>query len=173
MREVSLVDVTTTETGDAVQATYGLLLARLGSEATARFRCSLRPFGLSAQQFIVLKMVEARGPASQSELADALGMDYSNLGGVMNGLCDRGLIVRSRDPKDRRRYSVALTEDGARLLTDLDATIRRGDDEMLAALGPDELAQLGELLRRVAGSLGLPTEGEDAEVCTEAVHEAG
>lgn len=165
--------MTTTQSGHAVQASYGLLLARLGSEATARFRCSLRPFGLSAQQFIVLKMVEARGHGSQSELADALGMDYSNLGGVMNGLGDRGLIVRSRDERDRRRYSIALTEDGVRLLTDVDATIRHGDDEMLAALGPDDLAQLGELLRRVADSLGLPTEGDEAEVCTEAVHEAG
>ena len=52
---------------------YGVLLARLGQEATARFRRSLRPLNLGAQQFIVLKQLEAVGSCSQAELADALG----------------------------------------------------------------------------------------------------
>ena len=61
---------------------YGLLLARLGQEATARFRRSLRPLNLGAQQFIVLKQLQVIGSCSQGELADALGIDYSNLASV-------------------------------------------------------------------------------------------
>ncbi len=165
----SLAAVATTQTQGTQRASYGLLLARLGSEATARFRCSLRPFGLAAQQFIVLKMVEELGPTSQSALADALRMDYSNLGGVAAVLCDRGLILRTRDERDRRRYSIALTDDGRRLLADAEATMRHADEEMLAALDDEERDQLRTLLRRVSESLALG--GEHAELCTEAVND--
>src|SRR5215210_7572707 len=71
---------------------YGLLLARLGQESTARFRRGLRPLNLGAQQFIVLKQLQAIGSCSQGELADALGIDYSNLAGVTGELYRRGLI---------------------------------------------------------------------------------
>src|SRR6476659_4872308 len=65
---------------------YGLLLARLGQEATARFRKSVRPLNLGAQQFIVLNQLQALGECSQGELADALGIDYSNLASVTGEL---------------------------------------------------------------------------------------
>lgn len=149
------------------RAPYGLLLARLGSEAVARFRCSLRPFGLAAQQFIVLNQVEAIGPTSQSALADTLGLDYSNLGVVAGELCDRGLIVRTRDERDRRRYSIALTPEGRQLLADADATIRHGDAELLSALDDEELAQLWDLLRRVTESLGVRSAADEAAACTQ------
>src|SRR5215217_6041026 len=77
---------------------YGLLLARLGQESTARFRRSLRPLNLGAQQFIVLKQLQVFGSCSQGELADALGIDYSNLASVTGQLYGRGLIERDRDP---------------------------------------------------------------------------
>src|SRR5918994_2189404 len=92
---------------------YGLLLARLGQESTARFRRSLRPLNVGAQQFIVLKQLQVFGSCSQGELADALGIDYSNLASVTGQLYERGLIERHRDPADRRRYVVELTADGA------------------------------------------------------------
>lgn len=154
-----------------LRAPYGLLLARLGSEAVARFRCSLRPLGLAAQQFIVLKQVEAIGPTSQSVLADTLGIDYSNLGVVAGELCGRGLIERTRDERDRRRYSIALTPEGRQLLADADATISRGDAELLSALDDEELEQLWELLRRVTDSLGPQSDADDAAVCTKTAHE--
>src|SRR5215212_1138707 len=113
---------------------YGLLLARLGQESTARFRRSLRPLNVGAQQFIVLKQLQAFGSCSQGELADALGIDYSNLAGVTGELYRRGLIERRRDESDRRRYVVELTSDGLRLLADADQAITAGEREMLDAL---------------------------------------
>src|SRR5215207_6130220 len=68
-----------TTAGPALGTPYGVLLARLGQDATARFRRALRPLGLTAQQFIVLKQLETTGTTSQTALADALGVDYSNM----------------------------------------------------------------------------------------------
>ena len=146
---------------------YGLLLARLGQEATARFRRSVRPLNLGAQQFIVLKQLEALGPCSQGALADALGIDYSNLASVTGELYRRELIERSRDEADRRRYVVELTTDGRQLLADADNAVGAGEEDMLSVLGEVERDQLWDLLRRIADSLELCPSTE-AEACTEA-----
>jgi len=149
---------------------YGLLLARLGQESVARFRRSLRPLNLGAQEFIVLKQLQAFGSCSQGELADALGIDYSNLASVTGQLYSRGLIERHRDPADRRRYVVELTDDGRRLLTDGDKAIEAGEEDILSALGDSEREQLWELLRRMADTLELCPQTE-AEACLEAAAE--
>ena len=120
---------------------YGLLLARLGQESTARFRRSLRPLNLGAQQFIVLKQLQVFGSCSQGELADALGIDYSNLASVTGHLYGRGLIERHRDPADRRRYAVELTEDGRQLLADGDRAVESGEEDMLNSLDEAEREQ--------------------------------
>jgi DNA-binding MarR family transcriptional regulator len=145
---------------------YGLLLARLGYESTARFRRSLRPLSLGAQQFIVLKQLQAIGSCSQGELADALGIDYSNLASVTGQLYSRDLIERNRDPADRRRYVVALTGEGRQLLADADKAIEAGEQDMLSSLDDAERAQLWDLLRRMADALELCPSTE-AEACVE------
>ena len=150
--------------------TYGLLLARLGQESTARFRRSLRPLNLGAQQFIVLKQLQVFGSCSQGELADALGIDYSNLASVTGQLYERGLIERHRDAADRRRYAVELTGEGQQLLADSDTAIASGEEDMLNSLDPAEREQLWELLRRMADALELcpSNEVEAVEACVAA-----
>ena len=149
------------------RASHGLLLALLGQEATARFRRALRPLDLAAQQFMVLQQLDAVGSSSQAELADALGIDYSNLAGVTAELCRRGLIERKRDAADRRRYVVELTAAGTRLVGDAARAIRADEHGMLSGLGEDEQDQLWDLLRRVADELEL-CPGTPAEACAEA-----
>lgn len=149
---------------------YGLLLARLGQESMARFRRSLRPLNLGAQQFVVLKQLQAFGSCSQGELADALGIDSSNLASLTGQLYSRGLIERHRDPADRRRYVVQLTADGQQLLSDSDRVIESGEEDMLNSLDEAERDQLWDLLRRMADALELcPT--TEVEACVEAAAE--
>ena len=166
----TLVDVAEVFKTAVDRTPYGLLLARLGQESTARFRRSLRPLNLGAQQFIVLKQLQAMGRTSQGGLADALGIDYSNLASVTAELCGRGLIERARDEADRRRYVLGLTTEGTQLLADADLTIGAGEDEMLSALSEEERGQLWELLRRLADTLQLCPESE-VEACAEVTSE--
>jgi MarR family transcriptional regulator, lower aerobic nicotinate degradation pathway regulator len=153
---------------DETRLPYGLLLARLGQESTARFRRALRPLNLAAQQFIVMKQLEALGPSSQAAVADGLGIDYSNLAGVTSSLYERGLIERARDESDRRRYVIELTGDGRRLLRDADNAIGTGEDDLLGSLDELEREQLWDLLRRLADSLEL-CPGAEVEECSKAL----
>jgi DNA-binding MarR family transcriptional regulator len=145
------------------QLPMSTLLAGLGREATARARRALRPLGVGAQQFVVLSQLEALGEPSQAELADAAGIDRSNLATIVAELCERGLVERARDTDDRRRYVLRLSQAGARLLRRTDGAIAAAEDDLLAPLEPAQREQLYSLLRRVADGVELcPTGDHDA-----------
>ena len=138
------------------------LLAGLGRDVTARVRRAMRPLGLGAQQFLVLQQLQALGQTSQSELADALGIDRSNLAVVVAELSDRGLVERTRDEADRRRYVLRLGRAGERLLGRADGAITAAEEELLVPLAGDERARLYALLRRLADGVDFcPTAADD------------
>ncbi len=126
------------------------LLAGLGREATARVRRALRPLGIGAQDFQVLKQLQALGEPSQAELADAAGIDRSNFATIVAGLCDREFVERTRDERDRRRYVLRLSRAGKRLLTRTDGAIAEAEADLLDPLDAQQREQLYGLLRRLA-----------------------
>ena len=126
------------------------LLAGLGREATARVRRALRPLGIGAQEFQVLKQLQALGEPSQAELADAAGIDRSNFATIVAGLCDRELVERTRDQRDRRRYVLRLSRAGKRLLARTDGAIAAAEADLLGPLDREQREQLYGLLRRLA-----------------------
>jgi DNA-binding MarR family transcriptional regulator len=139
------------------------LLAGLGRDATARVRRALRPLGLGAQQYLVLDQLRMLGAPSQAELADALGIDRSNLAAIAADLCDRGLAERTRDDADRRRYVLRLSPDGERLLHRTQGAVAAAEDDLLAPLDAAQREELYALLRRLADGVDLcPAAGPDA-----------
>jgi DNA-binding MarR family transcriptional regulator len=51
-------------------------------------------------------------PVSQREISDHLGLDASDVVGVLDILEAAHMVQRQRDPNDRRRHAVVLTERG-------------------------------------------------------------
>jgi DNA-binding MarR family transcriptional regulator len=144
------------------QVPMSTLLTGLGRDTTARVRRAMRPLGLGAQQFLVLKQLQLLGRTSQAELADALGIDRSNLAAICADLAERDLVRRSRDDVDRRRYVLRLTRRGDGLLRRAEGAIAAAEDELLAALDGRSRDQLYVLLRRVADGVDLcPTAGDE------------
>ena len=166
MSRTKLKPVATTPEIGTDRLPYGLLLARLGHESTSRFRRSLKPLGLSPQEFMVLRQVEAIENASQTEIADALAIDYSNLATIAGGLCGRDLLLRTRDDADRRRYVLELTPAGRDLLIDARNAILDGEEEMVSSLDGEQREQFWLLLRQVADGNSLCPE---ERACTEEV----
>lgn len=147
--------------GAATSTELSTLLAGLGREATARVRRAIRPFGLGAQQYLVLSQLRELGHTSQAELAAALGLDPSNLASTAGELVDRGLVDRCRDEADRRRYALNLTVAGAELSARAAEAIVETEHELLAALDGDQVSQLRALLRRVADRIDLCPAADD------------
>lgn len=105
--------------------------------------------GLRPPAYGVLIWIERLEPVSQKQISDRIGVDPSDLVGVVDALDQAGLVSRIRDPQDRRRYSLTLTALGRKRLRRLDAVAADVEAELLAPLDPDERAMLQELVERV------------------------
>jgi DNA-binding MarR family transcriptional regulator len=96
----------------------------------------------------VMAVVSQEGPVSQRAISDHLGLDASDVVGVLDILETAGMVERRRDPDDRRRHAVVLTEAGeqaSRRLVELRSQV---EDRVLASLEPEERRQLVDLLNR-------------------------
>lgn len=107
---------------------------------------------LSDGQYSVLAWLDARGPMTPGELADAEHVQPPSMTRTVNALVDAGLAERTGHPDDKRQVLVAITDTGRREVAE---TRKRRDAwlaQRLADLTPQErevLARAAEILRRV------------------------
>jgi DNA-binding MarR family transcriptional regulator len=104
--------------------------------------------GMRLKHFMVLGFLAERDGIPQQELGDVCGVDANNLVLLLNELEVAGFAQRRRDPLDRRRHIVEITELGR-------TTFRRGEqvregveDVVLARLDADERETLRRLLAK-------------------------
>jgi DNA-binding MarR family transcriptional regulator len=130
----------------------GLLLALLGSAAMRKLRQAHTEDGLSPQQFHLLALLHDHGPMGQSDLGAAVGTDPSVLVTQLNPLEAEGFISRTRDPSDRRRHVVVLTDAGIEKLRSAARAQQRAEDSLFAPLDDEQREQLRALLVAVRDS---------------------
>jgi MarR family transcriptional regulator, lower aerobic nicotinate degradation pathway regulator len=126
------------------------LLKRLGFAAKDRSHAAFEGSGLSAFHYAVLALLEEDPRETQAQIADALGYDRSLIVRLLDELEERELVIRKRDPEDRRRHVVKLTAAGRERLVELRAIVRRVEEEFLAPLSAEEKKTLHTLLARLA-----------------------
>ena len=118
--------------------------------------------GISMLQFRVLRTLRRR-PYTISELSPLLMVDPSTLVSVVDALERKGLAARGRDPHDRRRVPISLTEGGARIAAGHPSKSPFADREnplllSIDAMGPERAEQLLTLMRELVSHL---PDGED------------
>ncbi|WP_326794297.1 MarR family transcriptional regulator [Streptomyces sp. NBC_01808] len=121
-------------------------VARIGHDVLI---AAVGEHGLRLPHFATLTALADFGPLPQHVLADRLGFNRSHLVGYLDAVEERGLVHRTRDPGDRRRQLVALTEEGERLHAELRRVAERAQEEFLCDLTAPERETLTALLRRV------------------------
>jgi len=101
--------------------------------------------------------------APQQELVDVFCMDAKNVVLLLNELEDGGYLIRRRDLEDRRRHRVYITPAGREALEHTARVQEQIEDEVLAALDPEERETLWQLLgRAVQGAEPAPAPACDA-----------
>jgi len=131
------------------------LLARATNRAHRVLAEHLAAEGARRQHYPVLAALADHGCHAQAGLCRLLGIDGSDMVAVLNELQDKGYVARSRDPGDRRRNAVIITDAGRDALRRLDEQVSAANEVLLAPLTPAERDQLVALLSRlVAGSCG-------------------
>ncbi len=134
----------------AEKAGCALLIFRLARMTGYRLGEALAALEMRTPEFAALQHLHQAGPLSQQELGSALRINPSNLVGLLDALEADGLVVRPRDPTDRRRHLVELTAAGQRRLARAKRAVAAAEQELLAPLTETERQQLHGVLERLA-----------------------
>jgi DNA-binding MarR family transcriptional regulator len=126
------------------------LLKRVGFAAKDRTHEAFEGTGLSPFHYAVLALLEEDARETQAAIADALGYDRSHIVRLLDELEERNMVVRKRDPGDRRRHVVKMTPEGKKMLAKLRAIVHRLEVDFLQPLDAGERAALQALLSRLA-----------------------
>jgi DNA-binding MarR family transcriptional regulator len=125
------------------------LVEHLARVARRAYENAMPPGGwLRPRHLIALKMLDDKGPQIQHSMVEALSLDPSNVVGLLNELEERGLIVRRRDPADRRRHIVELSRLGVKELAAAYDLVSLVEDDVLGALSGGERVTLYRLVQQ-------------------------
>ena len=127
-----------------------VLVGHLARIARRRSETALEPTGLRPRHVVGLTILRDRGAMTQAALGDALRLDPTNLVGLLNDLEQDSLLQRRRDPLDRRRHIVEISDAGRTALAGAERALASVEDEVLSALDEDERGVLHGLLVRAA-----------------------
>ena len=104
--------------------------------------------GIRLKQFIALDYLNRQGGSSQQQLGQTLMLDPNNCVILLNDLEDFGYVERRRDPSDRRRHIVEMTDAGRRALEYAGEKLETLEDEVLPNLDASERPQLRDLVAK-------------------------
>lgn len=111
-------------------------------------RTSEELLGMRVKEFATLAMLRDHSPIPQQELSEMLCIDANNLVLLLNDLESKEFAFRRRDPADRRRHLVEITDEGLRAFDNAEKGIESVEDEVLALLTRHERVELQELLAK-------------------------
>ena len=119
-----------------------------------RMAALVEPFGITVQQFNVLRILRGGGPDGLPTLEVGARMVEETPGvtRLLDRLEGKGLVRRRRCPRDRRQHLCWITHQGLELLASLDEPVVRNSNEALKGLTRDEQSALVRMLDRVRAS---------------------
>ena len=131
-----------------LSAFIGYDMKRALSIVQSDFARTLSALDLRAVSFSALSIIVAEPGLTQTQLADALQIERSNLVTIIDELAGRGLILRTAVVGDRRRYSLMPTEAGKDLAMAAQEKAGEHEARLFGCLTATERRELQRILRK-------------------------
>ena len=107
-------------------------------------------FDITVGQFHILRRIRD-GADSVSKLADAKHTSRPAVSRVVDVLVNKGLVIRTQNPDDRRNVRLSLTDEGQSLMEAIFDNARQWMAEKFSILNEDEIEAIlvaGDALKR-------------------------
>ncbi|GIN97506.1 MarR family transcriptional regulator [Siminovitchia terrae] len=128
---------------------YGFLLGKVLQKMEIKFVEGLSPFEINARQYGVLLFIEGNPHCSQKDISEKLQIDRTTMVSHIDHLEGLGYVERTKNPNDRRSYSLLLTAKGKDVLDSRWEFLTHTESEILAPLSELEKQLLKEILIKV------------------------
>lgn len=127
-----------------------LNVGRTDAVLQAGIERTLKPFGISATQYNVLRILRGAGANGlcRNDIRDRLVARMPDVSRLLDRMEEAGLVERERDSADRRLVTTRLSARGMTLVEELDGPIAAEHQRQLGHLSEEELRTLVRLLTR-------------------------
>lgn len=118
----------------------GHLIRRLQQISTSLFATRMQEAGLdlTSVQYAALATLHDNPGLDQGTLAGMIAYDRVTIGGVIDRLVQKGLVLREISPSDRRARVLMLTPSGQKVLDLATPWVERVQDDIVAFLSGQE-----------------------------------
>jgi DNA-binding MarR family transcriptional regulator len=108
-----------------------------------------KPFGLSLQQYNVLRILRGQNgtPVSIGLIQERMLDIQSNASRLIDKLEDKKLVIRKVCPNDKRKMEITITHEGLKVLLELDTVIASNESNIQLTDG--EADMLNDLLNKL------------------------
>jgi DNA-binding MarR family transcriptional regulator len=112
----------------------------------------LRPFGVSSQQFNILRILRgAKDWVAMNDIKDLMVDKAPNATRLADKLIDKGLIERRRSNADRRVVYINITKKGQALLKEIDKVQKSGPADLFDRITDEEANRASDVLDKLRG----------------------
>lgn len=110
---------------------------------------ALEQVGMRSRYFFVLASLAGGPELSQQDLSRLLNLDPTTVVALVDEMEANQHVERRRNPSDRRRYNLILTEAGREMLTAADTVVTQAESAFFGMLDGAERDALRGMLGRV------------------------
>jgi DNA-binding MarR family transcriptional regulator len=119
-----------------------IIARKAGERALAQWDVTL------PQAMALVRVVDAKEPVPLTHLARFMLQESPSITTLVDRMCERGLVERMHDPKDRRKALIVPTEKGRQLRKAARAALSEVHNDLWGAFSNGERETFRELLRR-------------------------
>jgi DNA-binding MarR family transcriptional regulator len=125
----------------------GYLLNKAGLLLMHEAEQALEAQGMRMRYFYVLAALEGGHLLSQQDLSRLLNLDPTTMVALIDEMESVGHVERRRNPADRRRYILHLTDDGRQALSQASLAVGAVEEAFLAAVPDQDRERLQQILK--------------------------
>lgn len=125
-----------------------LNLVRTADRISRAMQRIIRPWGVTATQYNVLRILRGAGPGGLTcaEIGNRMLTADPDITRLLGRLKALKLIRQQRDRSDRRVVRTVIAEAGLQLLEEMDPAMSRAPEELIGHMSAEEIAGLIRLL---------------------------
>lgn len=130
-------------------------LLRTGDMVRRYYERRVEPYGITFQQYNVLRILRGAGPDGLPtlEIGERMIQEAPGVTRLVDRLVRKDMVIRGRAIDDRRKVICRITPAGLDLVAELDEPCVRWDEELMAKLSEKDLESLIAILDRVRNVL--------------------
>ena len=128
----------------------GHLIRRCHQISVALFLQECARFGVTPQQYAVIRVLDDNDGVDQITLAGLAALNRTTVGELVARMEDAGFLRRVDSRDDRRVKNLFITKQGRDLIKNVDASVYRVQERLLEPLNKTERKQFIDCLARIA-----------------------